>query len=64
LTSVPGGIKITQARFFSPSGHFYGKGGVTPNIPVERTSMMAFDEAQFRAAEQAAQRLVIMTAMR
>jgi carboxyl-terminal processing protease len=64
LTSVPAGIKITQARFFSPSGHFYGKGGVAPHIPVERTSMMAFDEAQLRAAVQVAQRLVMMTPMR
>jgi carboxyl-terminal processing protease len=63
LTSVPAGIKITQARFYSPTGHFYGKGGVAPHIPVERTSMMAFDEAQLQAAVQAAQRLVFMTPM-
>ncbi len=64
LTSVPAGIKITQARFFSPTGHFYGKGGVSPHMSVERTSMMAFDEAQLQAAVQAAQRLVMMTPMR
>ena len=64
LTSAPAGIKITQAHFFSPRGHFYGKGGVRPNIPIERTSMMAFDEAQLRAAVNAAQRLVMMTPMR
>jgi carboxyl-terminal processing protease len=64
LTSVPAGIKITQARFFSPRGHSYGKGGVAPHIPVQRTSMMAFDEAQLRAAMQAAQSLVMMTPMK
>ncbi len=64
LTSVPAGIKITQARFFSPSGHFYSKGGVAPHIPVERTSMMAFDEAQLQAAVRAAHSLVLMTPMR
>lgn len=64
LTSILAGIKITQARFFSPTGHFYGKGGVAPHIPVERTSMMALDEAQLRAAVRAAQQLVMMTPMR
>jgi carboxyl-terminal processing protease len=64
LSSAPAGIRITQARFFSPSGHFYGKGGVAPHIPVERTSLMAFDEAQLQAAVQAAQRLVMTTRMR
>jgi carboxyl-terminal processing protease len=64
LSSILGGIKITQARFFSPTGHFYGKGGVAPHIPVERTSMMAFDEAQLQAAVRAAQQLVMMTPMR
>lgn len=63
LASAPAGIKITQARFFSPSGHYYGKRGVAPHIPVERTSMMAFDEAQLRAALQAAHGMV-MTPMR
>jgi carboxyl-terminal processing protease len=64
LTSIPAGIKITQARFFSPRGHFYSKGGVAPHIPVERTSMMAFDEAQLQAAVQTARSLVMMTPMR
>jgi carboxyl-terminal processing protease len=64
LSSMLGGIKITQARFFSPSGHFYGKGGVAPHVPVERTSMMAFNEAQLQAAVRAAQQLVMMTPMR
>jgi carboxyl-terminal processing protease len=64
LSSMLGGIRITQARFFSPRGHFYGKGGVAPHIPVERTSMMAFDEAQLQAAVSAAQRLVMMTGMK
>ncbi len=64
LSSMLAGIRITQARFFSPHGHFYGKGGVAPHIPVERTSMMAFDEAQLQAAVSAAQRLVMMTPMK
>jgi carboxyl-terminal processing protease len=64
LSSMAAGIKITQARFFSPAGHFYGKGGIGPHIPVERTSMMAFDEAQLRAAVRAAQQFVMMTPMR
>jgi hypothetical protein len=37
---------------------------VAPHIPVERTSMMAFDEAQLQAAVSAAQRLVMMTPMK
>jgi carboxyl-terminal processing protease len=64
LSSILAGIKITQARFFSPTGHFYGKGGVAPHVPVERTSMMAFEEAQLQAAVRAAQQLVMMTPMR
>jgi len=64
LSSMLAGIKITQARFFSPTGHFYGKGGVAPHIPVERTSMMSFDEAQLQAAVRAAQKLAMMTPMR
>jgi carboxyl-terminal processing protease len=64
LTTVPGGIKITRAKFFSPMGHAYNKGGVVPHIVVERTSMMSFDEAQLQTALQTAQRLVMMEPMR
>jgi carboxyl-terminal processing protease len=64
LTTVPGGIKITRAKFFSPSGHAYNKGGVVPHIIVARTSIMAFDEAQLQSALQTAQRLVMMEPMR
>jgi carboxyl-terminal processing protease len=64
LTTVPGGIKITRAKFFSPSGHAYNKGGVVPHIAVERTSMMAFNEAQLQSALQTAQRLAMMEPMR
>jgi carboxyl-terminal processing protease len=64
LASIPAGIKITQARFFSPRGHSYSKGGVAPHMSVERTSMMAFDEAQLQVAVQTARSLVMMTPMR
>ena len=60
LNNVPAGIRITLAKFFSPRGHAYNAGGVTPHIVVERTSMaIAFDEAQLQAAMQEGRQLAM-----
>lgn len=60
LNNVPAGIRITLAKFFSPRGHAYNAGGVTPHIVVERTSLaIAFDEAQLQAAMQEGRQLAM-----
>lgn len=51
-TVQAGGIRITWARFYSPLDHRYQGAGVTPHIPVERSSM-AFDDQLQAALEQA-----------
>jgi carboxyl-terminal processing protease len=37
LEAAPAGIRVTLARFFSPSGRAYSGRGVTPDVLIERT---------------------------
>ncbi|MBV9125134.1 MAG: S41 family peptidase, partial [Planctomycetes bacterium] len=59
LDTVPAGIRITLAKFFSPQGHPYNGCGVTPHIVVDRTSH-GFDEAQRLMALQEARQMLMM----
>lgn len=60
LASVPSGIRITLAKFFSPRGQPYSGLGVAPHIEVERTSMAFMNDRQLAIAVQEAARLVAM----
>jgi len=56
-----GGIRVTVARFFSPSGQPYSGNGVLPHILIDRLAMlpgMVADDAQLREAHLQAQRLL------
>jgi carboxyl-terminal processing protease len=59
LETVPGGIRVTLAKFFSPSGQDYSGNGVTPHLIVERMPMSLLDN-QLRVAVQEAMRLLDM----
>src|SRR5262249_34320687 len=50
LEIVSAGVKITVARFLSPSGQPYSERGVTPNVIVQVTGDSKQDEATIRAA--------------
>jgi carboxyl-terminal processing protease len=56
LDSLPAGIRITLAKFFSPLGRAYQGNGISPHVVVARTSP-AFDEQQ-EAARQEARQLI------
>jgi carboxyl-terminal processing protease len=60
LESAPAGVRITLARFFSPTGQAYSGRGVTPHILVERTSMDMSMDFQLRRALEVASQLVAM----
>ncbi|MCS6850682.1 MAG: S41 family peptidase [Gemmataceae bacterium] len=60
LTSVPSGIRLTLAQFFSPSGQGYGGQGVSPHIVVAATSMSGMDDEALTVALQEAARLMAM----
>ena len=61
LEAAPAGIRVTLARFFSPSGQAYSGRGVTPDVLVERTPLDLTAELrqqpQIRAALQVARGL-------
>jgi carboxyl-terminal processing protease len=62
LTTVAAGIRLTVAKFYSPRGHAYSPGGVTPHIPVERSLDLALDleqDPQVRAAIDEARQLAM-----
>jgi carboxyl-terminal processing protease len=63
LTSVPAGLRLTVAKFYSPRGQGYDGTGVTPHVEVERPpldwSMDPEQDPQVQAAIQAAGRLVM-----
>jgi carboxyl-terminal processing protease len=60
LKSIPSGIRITLAKFFSPLGNAYSGIGVTPHIIVERMSMGMMNDRQIDLAIQEATRLLAM----
>jgi len=54
-----GGLRITVARFFSPTGSPYAGRGVAPHVPVERLAMSDKDpDPQLEEARVEAQRLL------
>jgi carboxyl-terminal processing protease len=63
LTSVPAGLRLTVAKFYSPRGQAYTGLGVTPHVEVERSSldwsMDPEQDPQIHAALDAAGRLAI-----
>ena len=58
LDTLPAGIRITLAKFFSPLGHAYQPGGVTPHIVVAQTPA-TFDNQRQAAVLEARQLLPI-----
>lgn len=61
LEIVSAGVKITVARFLSPSGQPYSERGVTPHVIVEVSGVSKQDDAAVRAAAlDQALRLVMM----
>jgi carboxyl-terminal processing protease len=60
LETAPAGIRITLARFFSPTGQAYSGRGVSPHIFVERTSMDMAMDLQLRRAMEVATQLAAM----
>jgi carboxyl-terminal processing protease len=59
LESVPAGIRVTMAQFFSPRGQAYTGNGVTPHILIER-SLLTMADPQLEVAIQEASRLLIL----
>jgi carboxyl-terminal processing protease len=56
-----GGLRLTVARFFSPTGAPYSGRGIVPHIPVARVSMSEKDnDPQLEEARLEAQRLLNM----
>ncbi|MEZ0226591.1 MAG: S41 family peptidase [Alphaproteobacteria bacterium] len=55
LFDVPGGgsIKLTTARYFTPSGRSIQAKGITPDIPVERAKVVAEKESTFGEIHEA-----------
>src|SRR5205807_9451071 len=61
LEIVSAGVKITVARFLSPSGQPYNARGVTPHVIVEVTGDASQNEETVRlAAAREAQRIRMM----
>lgn len=58
LDSLPAGIRITLAKFFSPLGHPYQGNGITPHIVVAQTGP-GFDDQREAALQQARQLILI-----
>jgi hypothetical protein len=56
LEAVPSGIRLTLARFFSPSGHAYSE-GVVPHLTIVRPPW-ALSDPQLEVAVQEVTRLV------
>jgi carboxyl-terminal processing protease len=54
LDTVPSGIRVTLARFFSPRGQPYGGNGVTPHIVIARAPMSMNDHPLEVATQEAA----------
>jgi carboxyl-terminal processing protease len=59
LATVPAGLRITLARFFSPNGQAYDGRGIVPRILVPRGPSPAIDD-QLLAARSAARQLLSM----
>jgi len=62
LTTVPAGIRITIAHFYSPTNYPYNGQGVSPHIPVLLVPGM--DDTQRSAAWQQAQQMLEMGMIR
>ncbi|HND52333.1 MAG TPA: S41 family peptidase [Pirellulaceae bacterium] len=43
LSSANAGVRLTTAKFYSPSGHEINKRGVTPDVVVRTTAKLALD---------------------
>jgi carboxyl-terminal processing protease len=59
LATVPAGLKITLAKFFSPNGQAYDGMGIVPRILVPRGPSPGIDD-QLLAARSAARQLLSM----